>query len=62
MGYQLRRDKLLGLTVRLSKGGRLSRSWFDKALLSVAEGLTTNGLTSGYPGLGYAVRTFYKSY
>ena len=42
-----------GLTVRfyalwvlsLLKGEWLSGSWFDKALLSVVEGLTTNGLT-----------------
>gem|GEM_PF-6953220 len=24
---------------------KLSRPWFDRALLSLAEGLTTNGLT-----------------
>ena len=36
-----------------SKGGRLSRSWFDKALLSVAEGLTTNSLTLNCPALSW---------
>jgi len=51
----LRRDKLLGLTVRpelveachelVEWGGRLSRSWFGK--------LTTNDLTSGCPGLSW---------
>ncbi len=32
-------------------GGRLSRLWFDKALLSKVEGLTTNGLTLNCPAL-----------
>jgi hypothetical protein len=32
----------------LSKGGRLGRSWFDRALLSIVEGLTTNGLAQDY--------------
>jgi len=63
-GYQLKAGHDQGLPVRpelveacpepLCRGGeRLSRSWFDKALLSVVEGLPTNGLTctalSWYP-------------
>jgi hypothetical protein len=51
----LRRDTIKAYPLALSlskpvlslpKGvERVSRSWFDKALLSVVEGLTTNGLT-----------------
>ncbi|MEI7868571.1 MAG: hypothetical protein WCI11_11820 [Candidatus Methylumidiphilus sp.] len=37
--------KAYPFTLSLSKGERGSCSWFDKPLLSVVEGLTTNGLT-----------------
>ncbi|MCX7114150.1 MAG: hypothetical protein NTX45_29580 [Proteobacteria bacterium] len=47
MATNLRRDtiKAYPFALSLSKGERASRSWFDKALLSVVEGLATNGLT-----------------
>ncbi len=44
--------RIFPFALSLSKGEwknssvwELNRSWFDKALLSVVEGLTTNGLT-----------------
>jgi|GEM_PF-6937270 len=36
--------RVIAFVLSLSKGERLSRSWFDKALLSADEGLTTNDL------------------